>query len=68
VRGTEIEMMDLNTMRSKVAEAKEDIDKVAANALVPHVEVIDSQCGVTLGGKPGGGDGFGGNQRFAGGM
>ncbi len=58
VKGTEIEMMDINDMKSLVAQKKEEEKNLPFNqkskTLVPDVQVIDSQCGVTLGGGPGG--------------
>jgi hypothetical protein len=58
VRGTEIDMMDLKDMKEIVAKQRE-FEKALpgdqrSRSLVPQIAVIDSQCGVTLGGSPGG--------------
>lgn len=58
VRGTEIETTDLQEMKRQYHENIENEKNLPAEqrsrTLVPQVEVIDSQCGVTLGGSPGG--------------
>jgi hypothetical protein len=69
VRGSEIEAMDLVTMKEAVAYQKEAEKNLSADqrsrSLVPQIDTMDSQCGITLGGTPGGGEGYGGNGCFA---
>jgi hypothetical protein len=69
VTGTAIQTMDLNEMREYTAAQKESSANVELDdgssialkgvfspdrVLIPQVDVIDAQCGTTLGGTPGG--------------
>ena len=68
-RGTEVEIMELNEMKRFVREAKEAEKNLPreqrSDRVLPQMEVIDAQCGVTLGGSPGGGEGYGGGGCWA---
>ena len=58
--GTDVELMDTDLQRKRAKERKEGL-AVADEA----GEVISATCGTALGGRPGGGDGYGGNKCWA---
>lgn len=64
VAGTEIEYVDLDVQR---AEMQKQWKKQMYDKTKPVImnEVIDAQCGIAVGGIPGGGNGYGGSSLWA---